>query len=415
MVNRVESRVSKMDLEAIVQYVNTVGDIFGRKWLARKKRQIENRTQPKTLQEFAPLYQPPIHPVVEWAIEYEEKWWPELLRTKIPPLSQDVIKLFNLGEALECTRSQKGFDRLIHRLKQIDEFDAAAFEVEVAASYVARGYGVEFIEESIDRTPDLKVTTHNEKDFWVECKRRDPGTERDKKIESIWAQLEISLLSYIKPRQLNYLIFVKAQIDPEWEDVAVLKELVLDLVKAREKEGISKGTILDPSEKFEILVEKLSDPDEEFEIDNMGLFTTEKLDQGVFGCEWMINEKGKSFARNPIFIGFKTVTPPDWISGVVNLIDAARGQLPESGAGVVWIRIPDVSWKEGVIEPLERIEELVKEKLTGNDNRRMNSVFVMKRVFEQGETDGIPQLMYHPLIIRIDHNNPKVTIEDFNT
>jgi hypothetical protein len=295
-------------------------------------------------------------------------------------------------------------------LKQIDSFDAAAFEVEVAASYVAQSYTVEFIEEGTERTPDLEVTIHDGRTFLVECKCREPGTERDKRVESIWTRLETSLLSYLRPRRLNYLILIKARTDPDWEDVDYLKEIILNAVKLEGMKSGSGWAVADPREKFEILVRKLSDPDEVIQTNQMGLVTTESFDQGVFGGEWMIDDARKSFARNPMFLGFKTATPPDWISGVVNLLDTARGQLPESGPGIVWIRIPDVSWKEGVIEPLERVEELLKDKLTGQHNRRINAAFVMKRVFEQAEVDGNPGLVCRPLVIRIDHNNPRTVL-----
>ena len=224
----IEPRIPPMDFESVVRYINTIPEIVGTKWLARKRKQKKQQSH-RSLGKYSLLYQPSIHPLIEWTTEYIDKWWPQLLETNRPPLSQNVLKLAILGESLEKAKHQKGFERLINRLKRSNEFDSAAFEVEVAAAYIAQGYTVKFVEEGNGSTPDLKVTTTNNEEFWVECKRREPVTKRDKRIVNIWKRLETALLSYLVPNNLNYLILVSSKNDPDWDDIDNVKRYLFSV------------------------------------------------------------------------------------------------------------------------------------------------------------------------------------------
>ena len=73
-------------------------------------------------------------------------------------LKENILKFAILGKSLEKAKACKGFGRLRNRLKNKKEFYGAAFEVEVGASYVAKNWDVEFVEEGNERSPDLKIT-----------------------------------------------------------------------------------------------------------------------------------------------------------------------------------------------------------------------------------------------------------------
>lgn len=404
-----------LDLASILNFIPVVADVVGPEWLLRKIREAESqRSRPKNLRKYSYLYEPSLHPLVEWSMECE-RWRKACLKTGRLELSESVIKMASLGRALALAKPQSNFQRLVRRLKDKDQFEAAAFEVEVAASYVARGWSVEFVEEGKERTPDLRVAREDGVFFWVECKRRDVLTERDKRIQSIWRDLESSLLRHLGPRQLNYLVAVKARIDPERKDVEYLRQIILDGIEGRGLSTFDSQTkaataTVDPTGRFEILIQKLSGPDEVIESDRIGFGATEDFDRVVIGAEAMVNEAGKSHFRNPVMIGFKTAIPPDRVSGVVDALRAAVGQLPEGGPAVVWIRIPDNSWGDGLSKAFSRVERLLRDQLTGQSNRRVNAVFVMTRMFERREKDGLQGLGYRPLIIRVDHDNPSAPI-----
>lgn len=403
-----------LDVLSILRLISVVVETVGQEWLMRKIREVQRRPKPKKLRKFSYLYGLRTHPLVEWSIQ-SEKWRKECLRTKRLVLSEAVLKMASLGRSLELAKSQKNFSRLLRRLKSVKQFDAAAFEVEVAASYVSRGWAVEFIEEGTQKSPDLKVTRDNGAIFWVECKRKDQLTERDRRIQQTWENLESSLLRYLGPRRLNYLVAIKARNDPEPKDADYLRDLVLGTVGGGglgvlgPEHGIMQ-LVADPSGRFDMLVHKLAEPDETIETDQIGFGATEDFDRCVIGAEIQKTGESKTLFRNPVIIAFKTAIPPDRVSGVVEALRAATEQLPREGPGVVWVRIPDNSWGDRISKSFERVHQLLRNELTGDHNRRVNAVFVMTRLFQKLRKDDLEGLGYHPLIVRVEHDNPRTPV-----
>jgi hypothetical protein len=322
-----------------------------------------------------------------------------------------------LGKWLALVNSMKNFQRLVRRLKNIDQFESADFEVEVAAGYSREGCDVEFVEEGTEKTPDLKVSPKYGRVFYVECKRRDSLTERDKKITTGWTELEARLLRVLGPQRLNYVIVVKANSDPLAGDVEYLYQLIVGSFKSGgmghlDTKTKTVMTIEDPSGRFHIAVQKLAEPDQVIETNWIELRGAEDFDRVIIGCESKNEGSGKSFVRNPIMICLKTAIAPDRVSGVVDALRSATCQLPEGGPGIVWIRVADSSWRREMGESFERARRLLREQLTGSWNQRVNAVFIMTRVFRNMEEDGLQGLAYSPLIVGIDHDNPATPISD---
>lgn len=251
-------------------------------------------------------------------------------------LREAVLKFAILGKALEQARICKGFDRLRNRLKVKKEFYAAAFEAEVAASYMARDWDVEFIEEGNEMSSDLKITRDDGAIFWAECKCRDTLTERDRNLNSFWTELESTLLRVLGPKKLNYAIFVKALEDPDFAQMPALKDFVFDAV---DKGGIgffdiaaSKiKSVSDPTGNFLLSVTKLTDPDEEIKTDVIGIQSSENFDRVAFVSEVKRDKTGDTYFRNPIIIALKNSKPSDKVTGIIHGFKSAVGQLPEEG------------------------------------------------------------------------------------
>ena len=400
-----------LDTTAIRQHIQSLVAIVGSKWINRKVREHRSRKPPTaaSMQKYSYLFTPPTHTLIDNFLEFEN-WREECKRTRRREPSQAVIKLAMLGNWLALVKSMKHFQRLVSRLKNMNHFESAAFEAEVAAGYARDGCEVEFIEEGTEKTPDLKVSPMHAPVFYVECKRRDSLTERDRKIATVWTELEARLLRLLGPQRLNYLIVVKANSDPVVGDVEYLYQLI---VRSFESGGIGRLdyrtktvlTVSDPSERFHLAVQKLAEPDQVIETNWIELRGKEDFDRVILGCESK-NEGGKSFVRNPVMICLKTAIAPDRVSGIVDALRSATGQLPEGGPGIVWIRVADNLWRKEIDESFERARKLIREQLTGNWNRRVNAVFIMTRMFRDLEKDGLRGLAYSPLIVRIDHDNP---------
>jgi hypothetical protein len=86
----------------------------------------------------------------------------------------------------------------------------------------------------------------------------------------------------------------------------------------------------------------------------------------------------------------------------------AADQLPAEGLGVIWIRIPDNLWNDGLDSNLERARTLLQSQLTGNKNQRINAVILLTFASVR-ELNNMPESMAHqPLVLNVMHQNPKV-------
>ena len=326
-------------------------------------------------------------------------------------LKENILKFAILGKSLEKAKACKGFGRLRNRLKNKKEFYGAAFEVEVGASYVAKNWDVEFVEEGNERSPDLKITRDDGAIFWAECKCRDKLTERDKNINSFWKDLESTLLRTLGPKKLNYAIFVKALKDPTFERLPALKEYILESIN---KGGIGSFNFtgqniksdFDPTKNFLLSVARLADPDEEIKTSGFGFQSSEKFDRAVIAAETKRDSSGNTYFRNPITIALKNANASDKVSGIIHGFKSAVGQLPEKGPGVIWIRIPDNAWSDNIDQSFKQAENLLKAELWGTHNQRVNVVFLMTRVFQKLQKGRLTGLSYKPLKLAIEHENP---------
>lgn len=413
-----QSNSIELDVTSLMRYISIASETIGTDWFLRKiKEEKQKRDQDKLhvdRRKHSYLFRPPPHPLVQWAIETEQ-WRKACLKSGKMELNESILKYAILGKALEQARRCKGFGRLISRLKQDSEFDSAAFEAEVAKSYIARGWNVEFIEEGSEKSSDLEVIRENESLFWVECKCRDALSERDQSIQSFWKELESSLLRVLGPKKLNFAIFAKALDDPVFHEIATLKDFLFGAI---DKGGTGlfdiKTSILepvtDPTGKFLVAVTKLTEPDEEIKTKGLEVNSSENFDRVIIASEAKIDEKGESYFRNPIVIELKNYKPSDKVTGIMHAFKSATGQLPEEGPGVIWIRIPDNAWSDNYDQSFKQAENLIRDELKGSHNQRVNAVILMTRIFEKLTQDGLIGLGYKPLRLLIEHANPRKPI-----
>lgn len=74
----------------------------------------------------------------------------------------------------------------------------------------------------------------------------------------------------------------------------------------------------------------------------------------------------------------------------------------------IWIRIPDNSWIHDLENSFQKASEIIQNELKGSNNQRVNSVFVITRIFERFENNGLQYLGYRPVVMKIDHTNPAI-------
>ena len=411
-----ENFAIELDVNSIFFNIKEVAITVGQKWLIKKIKEEERKQQKAKKavknRKHSYLYRTEPHPLVGWSIEVE-RWRQACLKSKRLELNESILNYSILGKALGRVRHQKGFNKLKSRLKLKSEFFSAAFEAEVASSYMSRGWRVEFVKEGSNRSPDLRVIRQDDSVFWVECKCRDKFTERDKKISSFWLELESALLRIIGPMKANVAIFVKSIGDPSRSEIDPLKSFILYQIENIKTVGIKRSVInpiVDPSQKYLVAVQKLSEPDAEIESKGIGFNSSEDFERVCMIAEMKQSEDKNTYVRNPIIMGFKNAIPSDKVTGIIHGFKSAVGQLPENEPGVIWIRIPDNAWNNDLYNSFSAAEKLIKSELSGTHNTRVNAVILMTRIFEKLEKDGSVSLGYKPLKKIIEHDNPKHTI-----
>lgn len=409
-----------LSVHEVMNSVRVIAEVLGGDWVMKKikqeKKLIEQFRLASKNRKHAYLYKPEPHPLIAWALEFEQ-WQNASRESGRFELKESVLKLAILGQSLDRSRYQSGFEKLVGRLKQKESFFSAAFEVEVASSYCNKGHSVRFVEEGTERTPDLRVTACDGSYFWVECKSRDRLTERDATIEALWKDLEASLVREIGPQRKNVAIIVKSLQDPKRCEIDGLRIFLLSSLQAG---GIGKvdpasgatELVPDPTKNYLVAVQPLLASDSEIEGDGLQFQSSEKFDRFLMHAEMRVDENKICLIKNPFVIGFSNSQPSDKVSGIIHGFNSAVGQLPKEGPGVVWIRVPDNSWNDDFDASIAKAESMLKSELQGEMNRRVNAVFLMTRIVHQVQNGSENGLAYRPVLLAVQHTNPRRTVVD---
>lgn len=384
--------------------------VLGKKWfesqLNKDKMNREAASQKNHDRQRVRYY--PKHPIVQWYVEHSAR------RTNSSSASeqeicQSSLLLANFASNLIKVRNASGLKNILPRLRIAEEFYAAAFEVEVACSYVNVGWLVEFIETGSGKSPDLKVTKSDGVTFWVECKCRDGMTGRDAQISGFWESLQDSLYRIWTPKKMNFGILLTAESDPAHSELQAIVDAVVKssdqlAEHADRRQLIIEGRSHDGKYTFRLVY--LADPDEQVQnsVEDLG---TEWFSMD---CEVMVQSDGRLLARNPKFFGYSSKHPPDKYAGVLNAFSSAVRQLPESGPGVVCIRIPCPSKEQYVQAELQSMLTKLQQELSGTHNTRVNCILVSTRFFSDEPNSGQIALAYRCASATIEHKNPKYKI-----
>ncbi len=402
-------------MEDINEATREIVDVLGRDWIGPERARVRAKRQ-KDLEADSNsyLYHRPAHPLIEWTLQHD-RWRADCTASGQLELYEDVLRLAAFGAALRRAKGLQNFARVLERLKNPREFHSAAFEIEIAAVYVAQGFDVVFVKESGQKTPDLAVRTDNGVSFWVECKLRDQLTRRDKRVEDFWLNLERTLTKVMRQEKLNYLVAIRATMDPQQPDIGCLRShLVRVMREARnigsydfETERSSPNASEVPG--YRIIAMRLSDPDVEHEQDRF-VYKDARWATRLLDCCEQSTGAPSAIKRNQHILAFSCDVEPDRVAGVIAAIGDARDQLPPEGPGLVWIRLPDNIWGKNIEEYFGELRASVAVELTGAKNRRINAVILHSRFLHRPSVPEAVSLGYAPVTIAVEHVNPRTPI-----
>jgi len=403
-----------LSIEDITRARETIYRVAGEKWIRRKLNQLDSKPPPKNLQKHDYMFQKDRHPLIE-LLRRINRQMKDTLDTKELHATDELLELAVLGINLEKCEGCQGFDQRIKPRLKGREFQSAAFEVQVAAAYINRGYEVEFIEEGLKpgvRTPDLLVKTPLRL-FYVECKHKEQESARDKRINKVWDTIEKEILNYLAQSKMNFAIAVKALQDPVSADCQYLIDKIKSLVDERSNStqllGKEIHSTKDETGRFSIAVNKIVDYDVELEAAAFGGQMSEAFDREKIVVSVKRNEDGTCTWKNPRWTTFKCSDPPDKIVGVIQSFKDAAKQLPKTGAGVVWIELREYTNAEQLESDLKRLERLILAELSSY-HRRVNAVILFTRLTSKIEVDSKEALGYYPVKYVIENKTPAMTL-----
>lgn len=383
-------------------------EVIGKNWFDRRlKNELQAReAAQKRGQRKHRISYTAKHPFVRWYVEYVN-WRDAFALDNDIPLNQSALLLATFVSNLVKVKNAAGLEGILRKLRNSDEFLATAFEVEVASGYVNKNWNVEFVETGVERSPDLKVTTDTGKVFWAECKCRDEMTGRDAEILKFWEHLQDKLYRVLAPAKINVALVVRSTCDPIFSELHGVADAILQasqvIVKHSERNRLEmRGKSRD--EKYEFNLLYLADPDHEQPV---GVFSDMGADWFAWYGEFRHDGNGNTFVRNPIFFGFTNMTPTDRYVGALNSFGSAVGQLPDSGPGVIWIRIPCPMGEARAQTELEKMATRLEKELSGPHNTRVNCVILSARFFSTEPNEGRPALTYRHVSTVITHKNPR--------
>lgn len=415
--NHTYTASSKAQVSTVIENINIVINIFGKKWVQKRiiKLQKENQSLDKLMKEkklYLKGYRHPRHPIINLLYNAMLFTKDSKHQTNDPT---SLSKLEYIVLVLGKVKKMNGFNKYLDRLKNIDHYEAYFFELEVALYYILKGMSVEFIEEGNTKTPDLKVR-YLDFTFWVECKSRYGFSKSEKNNMNFWNKLEPLLLKNFGNNKINVAIIIHALEKPKIEDIQDLSNYIFHLVETDDigfcdiKSG-KYNTKKDPTGKYEIAIERLTDIDEK-----IYRHTIEYNEKHFFdGYLFSINQEAYgTYVTNPIFIAYKYERHIDKISGLLNGLSSAAKQIPPKGPSVVWIRIPDNMLKNKTDTNLEEVISRIKNELRGDNYTRINEVVITSNYSESNIITGKNIIKFAPTYKSILHINPNKPFPTFN-
>lgn len=410
----------------------TVEEFVGKEWLEEGIKKLNLRKPPKKLTKYSFLRQKEPHPLI-WLWKKAIESYQRCIKDQMLQVSEELLQISVLGRDLAQLKDVSIIDKngnvlkgktLKNRFKEkfTDEdnperFEKAVYEIQIAAGYRRLGYEVFFVEESEkegEKTYDLQVKIGDEV-VYVECKKKDRLSERDRKINVIWNNLIVEILGHLKKK--NYGILIKSQKDPVQNDEKEIMRKIKEMINSKNLLNVSKQG------KYEIVVFEIV-PSVVFtptygwaQIEHVDFFYSvyilpeiyriikEEIYLDYFTVSADNLDKPPNILWiNPKFVGFSLSKPPDRIEGVIDRLEEANKQLPITGPGLIYIQIfPHPRMME---QDFKRLEERIKGKMKIMKEGRINAV-ILTATFLEKLQNGLGGLAYKHKSRVIPNPNPK--------
>ena len=319
--------------------------------------------------------------------------------------NEQVLRVQRLGGDLRSLENATlDWAEFKARLRDTGESEKVMYEIHIAAAYARGGHEVKLhgAAEGCDMTVFC-----GEESAYLECKRKDRGTQRDLAARRVWIRVTEATLELMERKQLNGIVYVRSEKDPLDRDV---EQVVSKIEESLEQFRLGNAdpevtlTLDSGANTFMVALRDLAAGGHMPNIANQiliaSIHTSEELNPHITrlnarlrrGFE-AIFEIGRSHvgvwpsfdATDQIKRSVRRITSfkfaygssmeqRDYVKGALQSLAEARDRLPPTGPGIVYIDIPSPHGVP-VDERLEQIGEGLEPQLRGQ-NKRINALIL---------------------------------------
>lgn len=368
--------------------ISLTQDYFGKEWLSEQSKILQSKPK-QFANKFTHHLLPKPHPIVPLyvdslrnyaQIESKPENGFDIAALKLISFYQSIARLRRIGVVdfngkKLATDSQ---DRFRERLKNKDEFDQTAYEIQIAVALARKGLSTWFIQESSkvnEKTPDILVAYKKQR-FYVECKYQGL-TNREKQYENLFKEFYWRSMRLMFSIGEFYSICVEWIKDPVLKDVISTVELLRENIKEKQVGIIqtetakiwldhlaSRGQVFDGP--FKIDVGKLRSDSQHVDI------IMPQAHVGIFD--------GVPKYKNPTLIMFRNIAYlDDLVNGAIQDINKAYSQIPEKGPSIIFLENRLSFLDESIKESAKDLQEGIEGKL--GLISRINLVILTKSYF----------------------------------
>jgi len=339
-----------------------------------------------------------------------------------------VVRLAHFGWALTMVDQCVGYGEVVQRLADPREYSGARYEVEVAAAYLYGGAQVTFLPRVAGlRTPDLEIFGDMHGRYWVECKVISRLDEQSAAFDQQWNEVEAYVQRAAARERRGWLLAllaVSAEVLPT-PDVIRAVAATRAAPNAPPLPGIDEAHPIWSTLDFGSLP-FLRTLDGNYAIGFAKCQQNDLVFRGAatfafpddftrisFASELRVTERGEEI-RNPriLLMGRSTRAEKFRRNAIRNAISRAASQLPQSGPGIVKVRLPDYDSDADREQAFAIAQEVAGEALRGGQNRRVNAICIesMQSILAKkgSESQGAALLPWQVTII---HDSPRLPFQ----
>jgi hypothetical protein len=259
------------------------------------------------------------------------------------------------------------------RLRDPIDCESLKYELSIMAGYRQAGASTERTDKS--RSGEFRVSW-GQGWVYVECKRKEVLTLRDRAMGKVYQEATQMLFKLMGDFGIEAIVCIRSRNDINEKDVLQLKTLLTAAFQNR-----TFGTI---ARKGKIEIEILPS------IIDAALFRIIEGMPFLHGYESQTIESVCVAVKEgvPSFkmvkgVAWKSHEPSDWLGKSVKTYREAAGQLKKDYPGIVYLQVPEGSWKVVLLRITNLRAHLEAGELTRADGRRVNVVVVTGAGFRE--------------------------------